>query len=464
MSRLDNFLITEAKFTKTDLPKVVKVLVKVVERAAGTKFSPMGGVGNNTEKFRKSNGNVGVGMRYVTDDGLMVRFNLYTNQKTGMISSVDIFTLDGDLNRPEFTLVLPSQINSIEMAKSIGKFVKNPRKGPVKLVEGYQMKRIELLSEVKRTPENLSLADTYNIDIDLPAAEFKKKVFAVVTAMAQTGVKEVSELSDAVDVAQKRLDSQTFADPEVVFADLDDLVGMVASGYQPSLLVTGMAGIGKTYNVTNRVKGILGSEGEKWKHIKGKLSPVGMYQTFFLNRDKLIIFDDADSVFANQDTVNMLKAALDSYDTRTISWISPTTVDVSKMEPGDLMSFFQEIENDLMTDPTGKIKFPNAFEFTGRVIFISNIHQSKIDSAVKSRSFVIDITLKAADVFKRMESILEYIGGDSSMADKHEVLDYLKENVAAMADKEVNMRTFILAMRIKNSGTSRWKDMVVRYT
>jgi len=219
-----------------------------------------------------------------------------------------------------------------------------------------------------------------------------------------------------------------------------------------------------TYTITKKIKEMIGPEGDKWVHIKGKLSPLGMYQAIFLNREKLIVFDDADSVFANQDTVNMLKAALDSYEERVISWISPTTVDVSRMSSEDLLAFYTEIEEMLRTDPSGKIKFPNKFEFTGRIIFISNLPESKIDSAIKSRSFVIDITLNASDVFKRMESILEHIGGDAPIEEKKEVLDYLKDNVAGMDGKEVNMRTFILAMRIKQSGTSRWKDMVIRYT
>lgn len=46
---------------------------------------------------------------------------------------------------------------------------------------------------------------------------------------------------------------------------------------------------------------------------------MGLYMALFINRDKLIVFDDCDSVFGNIDSVNILKAALDSYDTRMVS-------------------------------------------------------------------------------------------------------------------------------------------------
>jgi len=243
MSRFNKFLINEAKFSKTDLPKVVKILVKVIEKKTGVKLYPMGGDGKNFENFVKSNGKKGIGMRYFGDNGVMIRFNLYSNQKTGQVSSIDLWGSSSDLNKPAFNLPLPSELNSVEMSKTIADFFKRPRTGQIKLVESKSL--TDRLDEVKKTPENLTLAKTYGVDINLPAAEFRKAVLKVVTMMATNGVKEVNDLDSSVNDAQKRLDSQKVADPNVLFEDLDDLVGMVAAGVQPSLLVTGMAGIGK---------------------------------------------------------------------------------------------------------------------------------------------------------------------------------------------------------------------------
>ena len=49
-----------------------------------------------------------------------------------------------------------------------------------------------------------------------------------------------------------------------------------------------------------------------WAHIKGKASPLSMYTALFKYKNKIIVFDDCDSVFKNKDSVNILKSALDS--------------------------------------------------------------------------------------------------------------------------------------------------------
>ena len=256
---------------------------------------------------------------------------------------------------------------------------------------------------------------------------------------------------------EKGTDTVEYANPDMVFDDLDDLVAMVSKNIQPSLLVTGMSGIGKTYSVTQALKRLMGPEGDKWVHIKGKLSPVGMYRAFFVNRGKLIVFDDADSVFQNQDTINMLKAALDSYDKRTISWFSPLTADVSRLSDEQIEEMYSNIEESLSKDPGGlKIKYPNKFEFTGQVIFISNICSSKIDSAVKSRSLTIDVTLDRDSVVKRIHSILPNIGGDSPLEEKMEVLFFLKDHYKG----ELNIRSFILGIRCKLGGSQNWKRLI----
>lgn len=218
-----------------------------------------------------------------------------------------------------------------------------------------------------------------------------------------------------------------------------------------------------TYTVIKEMEKLLGPEGNKWILIKGKTSPLGLYSSLFLNRDRLIVFDDIDSIFDNKDTINMLKAAVDSYDVRHISWISPRTVDVSRLDPEKIQKLYDDIEEKLENDPlNAKIKYPNTFEFTGRVIFISNIHESKMDKAIKSRSFVIDITLKAKDVFNRMKSIINEILPNVSLIEKERVFEFLKEKSQA-GEKDVDIRTLINGIKCKQSGSSRWEHLAEYY-
>jgi hypothetical protein len=71
---------------------------------------------------------------------------------------------------------------------------------------------------------------------------------------------------------------------------------------------------------------------------------------------------------------------------------------------------------------------------------------------VKSRSFVIDITLSREDLLKRIESILPQIGGKVDIKTKKEVLTELKNYSGT---ELVTMRSFLKALRIAESGSAR---------
>jgi hypothetical protein len=122
----------------------------------------------------------------------------------------------------------------------------------------------------------------------------------------------------------------------------------------------------------------------------------------------------------------------------------------------------EEIEAEY--ESTGRL--PNRFIFNGGIIFISNLPKNKMDSAVLSRSFAIDITLRAADVIKRIRTIVLKKGGfNVPGADKAlqlEVVDYM-EGIATKIRKEVNMRTFISALKFRTSGITNWQAMIERY-
>jgi len=159
-------------------------------------------------------------------------------------------------------------------------------------------------------------------------------------------------------------------DPQVMFNNLERLTKMVGRGIQPSLVITGMAGVGKTHLVKETLKQMGLRESYEFEHFKGKATAAGLFITLYQNSDKIVVLDDCDSVFKDDDAVNILKAALDSYDTRKISYISTKPLKDEFGEP-----------------------IPAHFEFTGKIIFISNISQSKLDEAIRSRSFVADISM-----------------------------------------------------------------------
>jgi hypothetical protein len=186
-----------------------------------------------------------------------------------------------------------------------------------------------------------------------------------------------------------------------------------------------MAGMGKTHIVKETLGDLGLRESFEFVHFKGRATAAGLYITLYENSDKIIVLDDCDSVFKDEDAVNILKGALDSYDTRRISYITSRELKDSYQNP-----------------------VPRQFEFTGRVIFISNIEQSKIDEAIKSRSFVQDISMSTDQVFQRMEQLLEKIEPSINKASKVMALEIMKSLHSKYNGVEINIRSLIKAARI----------------
>ena len=212
------------------------------------------------------------------------------------------------------------------------------------------------------------------------------------------------------------------------FQFLNDLTTMVVNNTTPSLIVTGEGGLGKTHSVTETIKSNDLSE-DKYVFFKGYSTARGLYNTLYDNNDKLIIFDDCDSVLDDKVALNILKSALDSYEMRTISWMA-------KMNKND--------------------EYPQQFEFTGRIIFISNKSISAVNEAIRSRSLTVDLTMTPSDKIERMSAILENILPEYQLEFKKEALDFLSE---VCNEVSVNMRMLIMITKMRYNYPDRWKDL-----
>ena len=225
-------------------------------------------------------------------------------------------------------------------------------------------------------------------------------------------------------------------DPSEMFKNIERLTKMVGRGLQPSLVITGGAGMGKTHIVKSTLEEMGLKESYDFVHFKGRATAAGLFVTLYENNDKIIVLDDCDSVFRDDDAVNILKGALDSYDTRKISYIS----------------------TKLLKDEFGG-EVPRHFEFTGRIIFISNINQSKLDEAIRSRSFVADVDLTTEQMFERIEQLIPKMESRVPHAAKEQALELMKE-LDAEFEIEINLRSFIKAARICAMGFDNPKMIV----
>lgn len=233
------------------------------------------------------------------------------------------------------------------------------------------------------------------------------------------------------------------------FDFVEALVNMVAAGVQPSAVITGEGGLGKTYTVNktlvaNGLKdltdlgaleaGSVVNRDKAFVSVKGYSTPKGLYRTLYENKDSVIVFDDCDSILKDPVALNLLKSALDSYGKRVISWNAET-------------GFGRD--DDL----------PRSFEFKGRVIFISNMNQEGIDQAIRSRSMMIDLSMTEDQKIERMETIAssdEFLP-DFSMEYKKDALELIRslKNDA----KEISLRTLISVTKIRASAGKNWKNL-----
>jgi len=212
------------------------------------------------------------------------------------------------------------------------------------------------------------------------------------------------------------------------FGFLNDLTSMVVNGITPSLLVCGQGGLGKTHSVTKTIEENY-LEPTEYAFFKGYSTARGLYNTLYDNNGKLIVFDDCDSVLDDKVAVNILKSALDSYDKRTISWMA-------KMVKSD--------------------EYPQHFDFTGRIIFISNKSKEKIDEAILTRSLTVDLTMTPDDKVARMEAILGNILPEYDIEVKQDALGFLK---SVKEEVSLNMRMLIMVAKMRLQFPDTWKNL-----
>jgi len=230
------------------------------------------------------------------------------------------------------------------------------------------------------------------------------------------------------------------------FGFVSDMVAMLASGAQASVVVTGPGGLGKSFTVTKALAdcglqdvslledfavGTVLKTAKTFRVIKGYSTPKGLYRTLYENKDGVIVFDDCDSVLKDAVSLNLLKGALDSYSRRIISW----RADIK--------------DEDL----------PTSFEFKGRVIFISNLASSNIDQAIITRSMAVDLSMTNKQKIERMQHLLssgEFMPefDKTIKADAMGLIERLQDSV-----KELSLRTLIQVTKIRQSAGKNWANL-----
>lgn len=402
-----NFYILEA-FSTQSLEKALSLIKSNLESKLGVKLFKQYGINRY-----KNNEGVGQGLRYFLGNTTQaIRFNF--NNKNEIIS-VDIWQANSNSKSPIIRLTIEGE-SIVQIIPKIVELIKNPT-----IKEMVQVSDPTLTEAPKVTKTKLKVIPIYNEE----------------------------EIEDQEDIGVE------YADPDLVYDDIEKLIGIMINGKRNFVIVSGVGGVSKSFTVKESLDNLGLIENKDYVIIKGKSTAYALYQSLYTYKNKVIVFDDCDSILKNQDSLNILKSALDTGKERIVSWKSKLTFNPNELETNEIKSM------------VSKGRLPDHFDFRGKVIFISNIYIKDIDQALISRGYAVDVTLKLKDIIYRIETILPNLMKDipeATMNIKKEVLNYFKyleEN--NMLKKPLNVRSFMAGVEIRLSGSSDWKRLIQRY-
>ena len=250
------------------------------------------------------------------------------------------------------------------------------------------------------------------------------------------------------EIAKQEEEFQMKATPEERFSDMEHYISMVIKGLQPSLLICGAPGVGKTFRVMKMIK----ASGLNYKVVKGKETATACYQDLFLysRPSDILIFDDADDVLTDETITNLLKAATDSSDERIVSYGTSKphlmTSDEFMSLPLELQSQVQVIE----TDKGGVVyMYPKSFVTEGRIIIITNKNAGQIDTAVRNRGLICDLAFTVEECLDIIKGLMPHIMPDKlSQPAKQRALGFLQELAEKGSKMEISIRSFTTVAKV----------------
>lgn len=271
----------------------------------------------------------------------------------------------------------------------------------------------------------------------------------------QSGVQTTLQCEPDVDAFEDQFEEEVRATPEERFEDMEAYIGDVISGVKPLALLCGAPGVGKTFRVTQALKKAGKDMDTDWKLLKGKSTANALYTAMhdFKNEGQLIVMDDCDNVFKDDDAINILKAAFDSSDERWVTWNTARKIPMDE----ELALMCDDADFD---EHTSRWYYPRQFLFEGGGIIITNYRAGQIDTAVRNRALICDLDFTPQEVLDLIRNLSPKIAADKySMEAKQQAIDYLQELVDKKAPVELSIRSFTLCTGIFQSDSSTASKM-----
>ncbi len=215
---------------------------------------------------------------------------------------------------------------------------------------------------------------------------------------------------------------------------LGNFITGVAKGKLPAVCAAGERGLGKSFTIMEILEAYKKEGSLEVSVNRGHISPLALYNKLYeyRDRDSVLWFDDCDSVFTERESLNILKAAMDTLPKRIVTWCSTSSL--------------VEVQE---------------FEFKGRIVISTNVNlaksakQSVHIAAFLDRIFWHRIDLTLEEKFVKITQIAKQIPGDAKATE--EVLEWIKENLHRIG-KLLSLRTFVKVIKLANF-SKEWKEL-----
>jgi len=202
---------------------------------------------------------------------------------------------------------------------------------------------------------------------------------------------------------------------------LNTLADRFAEGHLNLTILIGSPGLMKTKALERACRG------RALIHVTAKKSPVEFYKDLYEKRDALVLLDDVESAYKDDDGKVLLRSLTETTEEKTVVWGTRT-----KILDGD--------GNEI----------PKSFTTKSRVFIITNNWRTGgIYSAIESRGNKFVFTPSWAEVYSQAGTWFR----------DQEILDYVHANLGRMKHPDVRLLKNALDMRLLNLPGHDWREV-----